>query len=304
MARPSSGNPHILHMITPLKHMSPFDVNMALDAGFDAVVPYAQVTLEEVRALVQDAIFSRSPTDAARTGLFIAGKNASLALDMAAEAQEAMVGPFRLSVFADPAGSFTTAAAMVAVVEDVLKTQCGRGLEGVRVAVFGATGVVGYSAGVIAALEGAEVSLVGHDGVNRVSRSADEMKVRFGAEVKPADGSSREKKAAIVAASDVVFCAAAAGVQVLSAGDLAGAPDLLVAADVNAVPPAGIEGLSLGDRGVAIGGGKTLGVGPLAIGDIKYKTESGLFRRMIAATETVSFDFRDAFVLARELVAA
>jgi methylene-tetrahydromethanopterin dehydrogenase len=29
----------ILHMITPLKHMSPFDVNMALDAGFDAVLP-------------------------------------------------------------------------------------------------------------------------------------------------------------------------------------------------------------------------------------------------------------------------
>ena len=26
---------HILHMLTPLKHMSPFDVNMALDAGYD-----------------------------------------------------------------------------------------------------------------------------------------------------------------------------------------------------------------------------------------------------------------------------
>ena len=29
-------HPRILHMLTPLKHMSPFDVNMALDAGFDA----------------------------------------------------------------------------------------------------------------------------------------------------------------------------------------------------------------------------------------------------------------------------
>ena len=29
---------HILHMVTPLKHMSPFDVNMAVDAGFDAVL--------------------------------------------------------------------------------------------------------------------------------------------------------------------------------------------------------------------------------------------------------------------------
>ena len=34
----------ILHMLTPLRHMSPFDVNMALDAGFDAVVPYVGVS--------------------------------------------------------------------------------------------------------------------------------------------------------------------------------------------------------------------------------------------------------------------
>ncbi len=38
---------HILHMLTPLKQMSPFDVNMALDAGFDAVVPYVDVELGE-----------------------------------------------------------------------------------------------------------------------------------------------------------------------------------------------------------------------------------------------------------------
>jgi hypothetical protein len=55
------GNPHILHMITPLKHMSPFDVNMALDAGFDAAIPYTNVTIEDVAGLVQDAIFSRGP---------------------------------------------------------------------------------------------------------------------------------------------------------------------------------------------------------------------------------------------------
>jgi len=45
----------------------------------------------------------------------------------------------------------------------------------------------------------------------------------------------------------------------------------------------------------------TLGIGPLAIGNIKYKTESGLFQRMIAATKALSLDFRDAFQLAREL---
>ncbi|RVB25089.1 methylenetetrahydromethanopterin dehydrogenase, partial [Mesorhizobium sp. M7A.F.Ca.CA.001.07.2.1] len=107
---------HILHMLTPLKQMSPFDVNMALDAGFDAVVPYVDVSLAEVTGLVQDAIFSRPPDAGVDTGIFIAGKDASLALDMFDAAKKAMVPPFQVSVFADPAGSFTTAAAMVAKV--------------------------------------------------------------------------------------------------------------------------------------------------------------------------------------------
>ena len=109
------GNPRILHMITPLKHMSPFDVNMALDAGFDAAIPYTNVTTEDVAGLVQDAIFSRGPEGVKRTGIFIGGKRAIEALDMMDRAKKAMVPPFEISVFADPAGSFTTAAAMVAL---------------------------------------------------------------------------------------------------------------------------------------------------------------------------------------------
>src|SRR6476659_672820 len=73
---------NILHMITPLAHMSPFDVNMALDAGYDATASYTNVSLDEVTGLVQDAMFSRSPRDATRTGVFIGGKDALLALDM------------------------------------------------------------------------------------------------------------------------------------------------------------------------------------------------------------------------------
>ena len=55
---------NILHMATPLAHMSPFDVNMALDAGYDVTIPYTNVTVAEITGLVQDAMFSRSPRDA------------------------------------------------------------------------------------------------------------------------------------------------------------------------------------------------------------------------------------------------
>jgi methylene-tetrahydromethanopterin dehydrogenase len=292
---------HILHMLTPLKHMSPFDVNMALDAGYDSAIAYTNVTLEEVSGLVQDAIFSRPPKTGVRTGMFIGGKNAILALDMLSAAKKALVPPFGISFFADPAGSFTTAAAMVACVEKTLIDKKKRNLKALKTAVFGATGVVGFSSAVIAALEGADVTLVGYDGIKRVSDAAREIKTRFQVDVRAADGSDDAKKADILAQAEAALCAGRAGVRILSSAQLAQAKRLLIAADVNAVPPSGVEGLDMMANGVELTPHGTLGIGPLAIGNIKYKTESGLFQRMIAATKPVTFDFRDAFQLAREL---
>jgi len=292
---------HILHLLSPLKHASPFDVHMALDAGYDAVMPYNNVTLDDITPLVQDAIFSRPPKAGVRTGIFFAGKDALVALDMMEIAKKAMVPPFKVSLFADPAGSFTTAAAMVARAEKLLKSAHGQELSGRRVVVFGATGVVGFASGVIAALHGAAVILAGHDGVERVAKAAAEISRRFNVSVDAADGSTEARKAALVADAEIVFCAGRAGVQILSAVQIATAQALLVAADVNAVPPSGIEGLDAMADGVPLGAGQARGLGALAIGQTKYQTEFGLFRRMIEAEKPVAFDFRDAFALAREL---
>lgn len=292
---------NILHMVTPLKHMSPFDVNMAIDAGYDAVIPYTQVALEEIRGLVQDAIFSRPPKDGSRTGLFIAGRNVVLALDMLSEAHEAMVPPFACSVFADPSGAFTTGASMVACVEKALKQRTGAGLAGRSVLVFGGTGVVGFCSAVIAAQQGASVRLVGHDGDVRVKRAAIDMLARFNVTVGGVDGSTDDMRRALVAESEVILCAAAAGVRVVSAGLLASASRLIVAADVNAVPPSGVAGINLQDSGAPIPGSQGVGIGPLAIGNVKYQTEAGLFRQMISAEKAVLFDFFDAFKLATEI---
>jgi methylene-tetrahydromethanopterin dehydrogenase len=294
--------PAILHMLTPLKHMSPFDVNMAADAGYAVIATYAAVTEDEVRGLVQDAIFSRDPKVMGRTGIFIAGRNAVQALDMLDAAKEAMFPPFQVSVFADPAGSFTTAAAMVATVEKELTTRFGGGLAGRKVVVFGATGVVGFCSGVIAALHGAVAVLVGYDGRERVAALADQAEARFGARLSAADGSTEALKEEIVRDAEIILAAGKAGVQVLSAAQVASAPALKVAADVNAVPPSGIEGVEAHDSGKPIPGTEAVGIGALAIGNVKYKVESGLFRRMLETDLPVFLDFRDAFDLARRLV--
>ena len=292
----------ILHMLSTLKHMSPFDVNMALDAGFDEAVPYTNVTIEEVTSLVQDAMFSRAPTAALRTGVFFAGRDAVLALDMLEVAKKTLMKPFEVSLFADPYGSFTTAGAMVACAEKILRSQKQRELKGLKIVIYGATGVVGYSAAVIAALEGAEVTVVGYSGIDRVRKLAEEMQKRFSIEVMPADGSSPEQVRALLLDHEVALCAARAGVKVLSREDVEAAKGLLIAADVNAVPPLGVEGCGLHDNGKVISSHGALGIGALAIGNVKYGTESGLFKQMVTSNIPLCLDFRHAFALARQLV--
>ena len=58
--------PYILHMITPGKQMSPFDINMAADAGYQIIVPYCEADMKSVTALTQDAIFSRGDRKSTR----------------------------------------------------------------------------------------------------------------------------------------------------------------------------------------------------------------------------------------------
>jgi len=293
-------NRHILHMLSPLGHVSPFDVNMAVDAGFEVVAPYTRVELKEVGGLIQDAIFSRGPKGAKATGAFIGGKNAELALDMLDVAKKAMVPPFEISVFADPAGSFTTAAAMVAKVEKALAQH--NGLAGRKVIVFGGTGVVGFASGVITALQKAHPVLVGYDGTDRVKALAESARKRFGVEIGYADGSSQAANTRLLADAEVVLSAPKAGVQVLSKAQLAQASKLLVAADVNAVPPASLEGIGVQDDGKPVAGTKAVSIGALAIGGVKYKVQSGLLKRMIETGKPIYLDFRDAFDLARQIV--
>ncbi len=294
-------HPRILHMITPLKHMSPFDVNMALDAGFDAAIPYTSVTVEDVTGLVQDAIFSRGPEGVKRTGMFIGGKRAVEALDMMKKAKAAMVPPFEISVFADPAGSFTTAAAMVACAEKALNDKFSTEFKGKRVVVFGGTGVVAFASAVISAIEGADAVLVGYDGPERVRKLAEEANTRFSVNLRYADGSTEEQKSELARQAEVIFSAGPAGRRLLTTAQLKQASHLLVATDVNAVPPAGVEGVGVNDDATPIAGTGAVGIGALTVGNIKYRTEAGLFERMIESEKPLYLDFRDAYALAQKL---
>lgn len=294
----------ILHMFTPAAQMSPFDVNIAVDAGYDVVVPYGHVGIAEVAGLVQDAIFSRGPKGVRRTGVFIGGRDNGLADDMLQAARKAMVPPFEVSVFADPSGAFTTAGAMVACVERLLEREHRAAWKDLDVVVLGGTGPVGAAAATLAARAGAKVRLASHSDIARAQAVCAELDRRYQVRIEPAASGGEGERAALLASAQVVLACAKAGARVASAQDLAGAKALLVAADVNAVPPAGVEGVGVMDNGkpLAAGSGKALGLGALAIGNVKYQTEKGLFEAMLAADKPLYLDFQAAFETARRHV--
>jgi methylene-tetrahydromethanopterin dehydrogenase len=295
--------PYILHMLTTAKNLSPFDVNMALDAGWLSAVPYLNVEAGEVQGLVQDAIFSRSQKNLKRTAVFIGGRDTKQAMDMLNIAKQSMVPPFEISVFADPSGAFTTAAGMMAAVERELARKFNTTLAGKNMLAFGGTGPVGQAAAVIAAKAGANVRIIGRQ-LEKAQHIADMCNNEFGDGNTGITAGADADKADFIKSADIVVATGAAGIELLSAALIASAPQLKVAADVNAVPPAGVAGVDAFHDGMAISGSQSgaVGIGALAIGNIKYQAQNRLLKKMIETDKPLYLHFEHAFEVARDYV--
>ncbi len=293
---------YLLHMVTPDKNLSAFDVNMAFDAGWTAM-PYLGISLDEVTTIVQDTIFSRGPRGLKRTGIFIGGKDMHMAMDIFNAAKAAMTPPFEVSILADPSGAFTTSAAMVAAVANQLKIQHNEELTGQRILVLGGTGPVGASSAVLAAKLGAHVTILGR-ARDKAHKVAALCNTRYGTVLVGIKGDVNDHIDELMQETDVVFAAAKAGIRILTEKQLATTKLLKVAADLNAVPPAGVAGINLLDNGVPIPSCKSgaVGIGPLAIGDIKYHTQQALLIDMYSSGEPRYFHFEDAFKVALKIV--
>jgi methylene-tetrahydromethanopterin dehydrogenase len=154
---------------------------------------------------------------------------------------------------------------------------------------------------VLAAQAGATVAIVGRDDA-RARKAAEDCNRRYGTGVESAVASNDSLKQALMQKADVALAASKAGNRVLDRQTLAASSRLLVAADVNAVPPSGIEGIDAMDDGKSLpaGSGKAVGIGALAIGNIKYQTQRGLLEAMLKADKALYLDLQDAFKEARK----
>ena len=233
---------------------------------------------------------------------FIGGRDVHLAADMFQNAKKAMVGDFEVGVFADPNGAYTTSASVLSLVQKTLEDNHNSSLQGRTVAVFG-TGPVGLCSAVLAAKEGATTRLCGltaDDDEHVAARFCE----RYQANVDWISALTHEEKVAALKGVDVVICVAKAGIRILEMEELNTANNLLVVADTNAVPPSGVAGVGMQDLNVPIeySGGTFSAIGPLAIGNIKYKTEMGLFKYMQESEKAALIDFPEAYEYALAMV--
>ena len=114
-------------------------------------------------------------------------------------------------------------------------------------------------------------------------------------------GITDEEKTKMAEDADVILCAAAAGKEALLLKHFEKAKNLKVVSDVNAVPPPGIEGLEANSDEEKIKNTNVLGIGALAVGQIKAQVQHKLLKLMCDSDKPVFLDFREAYKIAQEI---
>jgi hypothetical protein len=272
-------------------HPSAFDRVVALDAGADELFSYGNVLPEQVRDLVHGAIFTRGPKDLKHTAIFIGGSDVAAGEKLLAEVRKHMLPQFglRVSVLLDANGANTTAAAAVRAAARHLE------LKSVKALVLGGTGPVGQRVARLLAGQGAEVNIG-----SRQRGRAENVCERIGAAIpsarlSPFAAGTPEEVRAALQGCELVIAAGAAGAVLLPRYSRIPAPLLQVAIDLNAVPPSGIEGVELMDKGVKRDG--FLGYGAIGVGETKMKIHKAAIARLFEANDII-LDADEVYALA------
>jgi len=294
----------ILYMFDTDAFASPFDINMAYDAGFNVVIPFSAVTAEKVTRLVQDAMFSRKPD--APTCFFVGGSNVKEADKIADVIKKALFAPFEHPVVVDPRGSHTTASAVVAKTVEMAGKHGWDGIAGKNVVILG-TGPVGQIAAIIAAKEHAKVTFVetwdkaSEDSVKTLVNALNTEAGKDATPITPVFAATDDKKLPVVKDADIIWSVATAGVQILSKAVMEKLSGTKLVVDINAVPPAGVEGMKAKHEDKEIYPG-IFGTGALALGGLKYITESNMLKQAADTKGMKLFNYDVAYETAKTVL--
>lgn len=274
---------------------SVFDAVVAIDAGTECLLQYANVKPEQVRDLVHGAMYTRGPQDLKSTAVFVGGSNVVHGEQVFRNAIDAMFDPFKVSVMIDCNGSNSTAAAAV------ISASRHVSLEGNTALVLAATGPVGQRVARILANEKCTVYLSSRS-LERSEECVDQLvaqgvpKSRLIA-ISSGDEVWTEKA---IRESQIVFACGAAGVRLMTSEQLKQAKELRVAIDLNAVPPLGIDEIALTDKAVLRG--QRYDYGALGVGGLKMKIHKASVASLFESN-TKTIDCQEMMTIGRDILA-
>lgn len=278
---------------------SSFDAVVAIDSGVDHLVSHSGVQATSIEPLVHGAMFTRGGEDLKDTAIFLGGSDVAAAENLLRCVTGTFFGPVRVSVMMDANGCNTTAAAAVVAAARHID------LAGAKAVVLGGTGPVGQRVARLLATDGASVVLTSRS-LSRAQSVRDAVHQQLTensieAELSAAELDSPDDVAAILKEAHIVVACGAAGVQLATEKDLATAPQLVVAIDLNAVPPSGLGGVSVMDKANLISEGSTaVSYGAIGVGGLKMKTHRAAIELMFQSNDKV-LDADEIFAIAKSV---
>ncbi|MBY0527843.1 MAG: NAD(P)H-binding protein [Gemmataceae bacterium] len=275
-------------------HPSVFDRVVAIDAGVEELFSYGGVKPEQVQGLVHGAIFTRGPAELKRTALFVGGSDVAAGERLLAEVRKHMLPQFGLSVsvLLDANGANTTAAAAV-------RAAARHGdLKGTTAIVLGGTGPVGQRVALLLAREGAKVR-VGSRQQEKAAQVCERLKARIpDADLEPVAAGDPANVRTAIEGRSLVIAAGAAGAVLLTKADRKDCSSLRTLIDLSAVPPLGIEGIEIGDKGKERDG--IVCYGAIGVGGTKMKIHRAAVARLFESNDQV-LDAEEVYALGQGL---
>ncbi len=271
---------------------SVFDTVVAYDGGADHVIGYSHCVPDMIQSMVEGAIFTRSGPNKKFTALFIGGSSVTVGDAILDAVKRVFFDNFRVSVMLDCNGCNTTAAAAVA---SILKSGS---VKGKKAVILAGTGPVGGRAAVMLAKEGARVAITSRN-LRRSEQTCQHLNDRYGVQIEPLEADSREQRIDQLKDAQIVMATGAAGVRLLETTDWQDNPSLEIVLDANAVPPAGIAGIGMNDKGKQVAG--KIVWGALGFGPAKLALQRQCINSLFEQNDLV-LDADAIFTLAKTVI--
>jgi len=179
-------------------------------------------------------------------------------------------------------------------------------LENKKVVIFGA-GPVGRIAAILAAKIKCDIFIVetwdksSKEFINNLARELQMQAGEGATKIKGIFAPDPQNRFEISKTAEIIWCLAAAGVEILSTDLMKQLSGKKIVVDINLVPPYGIEGLKPKHKNEEIYPG-IFGIGAIALGRLKSLTEGKILKEAANSKGLKVFDYTYAFDVATKLL--